>query len=236
MGGDLSCQEITLDQLRKQVPIPPAEILSRREVNGVCEVILGINGQYVPVYAGNDYVIAGEMFAKKQQITQSKIENLKAANFARIIPEIDQCVAIIYKPREVKQTVYMVTDPLCPFCHSVEGNLQAFAEKYHAEFKILLYSVHPPVGRRKSVEAVCRDLNLKEYIEGKWQQDNNVNQCPEGEDLIARTEGVIRQMGANGVPMFLFPNGQTIEGANIEELEKVLSANGPNPEKVALAK
>ena len=237
LAGDF-CQNVTLDQLNEQVPIPPATIISKREVNDMCEVILNINGQYVPVYAGKDYVIAGEMFENKQQVTQSKIDNLKAENFVRLMPEIDKCVSLTYKPEVVKQTVYMITDPVCPFCHSMENSLQAFAEKNHTEFKLILYSVHPPVGRQKSVEAVCRNLTAEQYVDGKWQEDNKTAQyqCQTGINKTFETEQLMAKLGINGVPMFLFPDGQTVQGADITALEKVLSAKDSKPEKTALEK
>ena len=50
------CMGISIRKLRQQVPIPPATILSKKAVAGMCEVILDIRGQYVPVYAGPDSV------------------------------------------------------------------------------------------------------------------------------------------------------------------------------------
>ncbi len=80
------CKDITLAGMQNHVPIPPATILSKQEINGICEVILDINGQYVPVYAGKNFVIAGEMFQDKKQITQTRLDGLRAQNFIRLKP------------------------------------------------------------------------------------------------------------------------------------------------------
>ena len=104
-GNTGACQGITIRKLRAQVPIPPAAILSKRRINGVCEVILDIRGQYVPLYAGTNYVIAGEMFQKKRQITQATITALQAKRFLSLKPAIEKCVAMVLRPKqEVKQT------------------------------------------------------------------------------------------------------------------------------------
>ena len=184
---DLACKDITLASMQKHVPIPPATILSQHEVNGICEVILDINGQYVPVYAGKNFIIAGEMFQDKKQITQSRIDALKAEDFVLLKPEIEKCVAFTFTPqKETKHIIYMITDPVCPFCHQAETQLKEFAETYSAQFKIILASVHPPVGRQKAIEAVCRKLSLDDYITGKWKDDDKTDQyqCLDGTSLI----------------------------------------------------
>jgi thiol:disulfide interchange protein DsbC len=222
-----ACKDITLAAMQTHVPIPPASILSKQEVNGVCEVILDINGQYVPVYAGKNFIIAGEMFQDKKQITQTRIDGLKAKNFLRLKPEIEKCTALTFKPKkEIKHTVYMITDPVCPFCHQAESQLKAFAEKNAVEFKIILASVHPPVGKQKAIEAVCRNLSLDDYIKGTWQEENKTSQyqCQKGLALIDASEKVVTQLGLDGVPVFFLENGQRIDGADMLALESALSS------------
>jgi len=223
---DEVCDTITLSSMQAHVPIPPATILSKRAVNGICEVILDINGQYVPVYAGKNYVIAGEMFQNKKQITQSRMDNLKAQNFIRMKPDIEKCVALSYTPKkDIRQKIYMITDPVCPFCHQAESQLKAFAEKNAVEFKIILASVHPPVGRQKAIEAVCRKLSLDDYISQPWRDENRTDQyqCREGIDLIDASEKLSAALGLEGVPVFFLENGQRIDGADMPALESALS-------------
>jgi thiol:disulfide interchange protein DsbC len=219
------CKDMTLAAMQTHVPIPPATILSKQEINGICEVILDINGQYVPVYAGKNFVIAGEMFQDKKQITQTRLDGLKAQKFIRLKPEIEKCIAMSCAPsKEAKQTVYMITDPVCPFCHQAESQLKDFAETHQVEFKIILASVHPPIGRQKAVEAVCRTLSLDNYINLNWQDENKTDQyqCQEGIDLINVSEKISAQLGINGVPVFFLENGQRIDGADMSALANAL--------------
>lgn len=220
------CKDITIAAMQEHVPIPPSTILSKQEVNGLCEVILDINGQYVPIYAGEDYVFAGEMFQNKKQITQTRLDDLKAQNFIRLKPDIENCIAMSCAPsKKAKQTVYMMTDPVCPFCHQAESRLKEFADTHAVEFKIILSSVHPPVGRQKAVEAVCRNLNLDEYINGAWQNENKTNQyqCKQGIELIGSSEKIVSQLGINGVPVFFLENGTRIDGADMTALASALA-------------
>lgn len=219
------CKDITLAAIQAHVPIPPATLLSKHEINGICEVILDINGQYVPVYVRKNFVIAGEMFQDKKQITQTRLDGLRAQDFIRLKPEIEKCIAMSCAPsKEAKQTVYMITDPVCPFCHQAESQLKDFAETQAVEFKIILASVHPPVGRQKAVEAVCRNLSLDNYISLNWQDENKTDQyqCQEGIDLISASEEISAQLGINGVPVFFLENGQRIDGADMSALANAL--------------
>jgi len=220
------CKEITLASMQAHVPIPPSKILSKHAVNGICEIILDINGQYVPVYAGKNYVIAGEMFQDKKQLTQTRLDDLKAENFIRLKPDIEKCIAMSYAPQiERKHRIYMISDPVCPFCHQAEAELKGFAETHGVEFKILFSSVHPPVGRQKAIEAVCRKLSLEEYISGTWMDENKTDQyqCREGIDLIAASEKIAAALGLDGVPVFFLENGHRIDGADMPALANALS-------------
>ncbi|OPL12127.1 MAG: hypothetical protein AVO38_03605 [delta proteobacterium ML8_D] len=225
MTSGRECRDITLSAMQQHVPIPPAAILSKNPVNGICEVILDINGQYVPIYAGKEFVIAGEMFQDRKQITQTRLDTLKAEKFMRLRSDIDACVAMSYTSAEkAKHTIYMITDPVCPFCHQAESQLKNFADTHDAEFKIILASVHPPVGRRKAIEAVCRNLSLDQYISGKWQAENKTDehQCGEGNDLISASEKIVADLGINGVPVFFLENGRRVDGADMDALAMLL--------------
>ena len=226
VGSTGACKDVSLMSLRAHVPIPPARIISKRTVNGLCEVILGIKGELVPVYVGKGYVIAGEMFQDRTQVTQAQLNRLKAERFLSLLPEVEKSVAFTLKPKgSVKHTVYIITDPVCPFCHRAESKLQEFADKYGVQFKLILYSVHLPVGRQKAVEAVCRKLDASSYLDGKWKQENATGkyQCKAGDDLIKRTERLVRKLGIRGVPMFYLSDGTLIQGANMPALARALS-------------
>lgn len=229
-GADESpdiCKDITLVSMQTHVPIPPATIVSKQPVNGICEVILDINGQYVPVYAGKNFIIAGEMFQDKKQITQTRLDDLKAENFLSLLPGIEKCIAMTCAPKgEIKHTIYMITDPACPFCHQAETFLEEFAETHGVEFKIMFFSVHPPVGRQKAIEAVCRKLTLEEYVDGAWMNKNTTeaDQCDEGKELITASEEITEALGLDGVPVFFLENGRRIDGADMQALEWALSS------------
>ena len=239
-GKPDACENITVQTLKSQVPLPPATILSRRDLNGVCEVILDIRGQMVPVYAGKNFVIAGEMYQARKQVTQNQLNRLKAKRFGSLKAEVEKCVAMTLKPKDkaVRRTVYMITDPVCPYCHRAEGRLEEFAQQYGAEFKMVFNSVHPPVGRQKAIEAVCRKLSATEYLKGTWKNENKTQQyqCAKGTELIKRSESLARKLGVRGVPVFFLENGESVVGANMPALARALSKEPGKSVKVSYAK
>ena len=219
------CKGITIETLRKHVPIPPAEIISMRPVHGLCEIILDINGEYTPVYATKNFVIAGEVFENRTQVTQNKISELKAKQFGKLKNEVEKVVAFSYKPsRKPEHTIYMFTDPVCPFCGRAESQIKQVADKFNAELKVIFFPVHIPVGRDKAIEAICRKLTLEQYLKKDWERENKTDhyQCERGKKIVNESSTLARKLGIRGVPTFFTGNGKKIVGANMRQLESVL--------------
>ena len=226
------CATITPDSITRHVPVSGA-IISKRNVNGICEVILKIRQEYVPVYVTPDFVIAGEMFQDKKQITKNIIDKLKEKNFILYRKPLDQCVSMKYTPQgDIKQTIYMITDPECPYCDRAAKKIKKIAGNYQAEVKIILHSVHGKAGRGKVIEAICRNLDFDQYTNKNWIKENKTNeyQCGAGTARLKQTEKIIKKLGITGVPVFYLGGGKKIVGANMPALIKAL-----NSEKLGVA-
>jgi len=227
-GGSL-CKEdnkTVLSFLNKHVPIPPARIVSKREVYGLCEIILQIRGEFVPVYATDQFVLAGEMFCNRHPVTQEKIRDIQAGLFISMRPELDKVVAMIYTPgsEKIQHTLYMFTDPLCPYCHLAEREIRDIARKHNAVLKVVFFPVHLPEGEEKAIEAVCRRLDFQAYIKDDWRKGKERQyQCEEGEKLVEKSIAVARKLGIRGVPTFYLDNGKRVTGANKGLIEKMFS-------------
>jgi len=228
LAGSNPCTGLDIPAIKKHVPLPPAKIISKRPIDNVCEIILSINGEMVPIYATQDYVIAGEMFKDHRQITVEELNKLKVKNFSQFKPEIEKNVFAVLKPAsgKPKKVVYMFTDPVCPYCHFAESQLINLANKYNAEFKLILFGVHGENSTKKAVEAICRHLTAKEYLKGDWRkEDAEKYQCKAGKEQYKNTILLAQKLGINGVPTFYTEDGQMIVGANIPKLTAVLSKN-----------
>jgi thiol:disulfide interchange protein DsbC len=220
------CDKVDMAWLRTHSPIPQGEIVSKNNMGSLCEIILQFGTEYVPVYAGDDFIIAGEMIKHRKQVTVAKIEALRADGFRKILPKLDSVVAISYKPqKKTNGKIYMITDPLCPYCNMATKNIVSLADKLGIEVKAVLYSVHGEKGEQKAVEAICKKMSLVQYGEEEWKTQPFLEdyRCKEGEVLIDETKEIIRETGITGVPVFITDTGQFVNGANMAAVEALLT-------------
>ena len=224
--GENPCKAVTPENITNHVPVS-GTIISKRNVNGICEVILKIRQEYVPVYVTPDFVIAGEMFQNKKQITKNMIDRLKEKDFFLYRKHLDQSVSMKYRPQgDIKQTIYMITDPECPHCDRAAKKIKIIANNYQAEVKIILHSVHGEAGRKKVIEAICRNLDFDQYTGKEWIKENKTNmyQCSAGSEKLTHTEEIIKKLEITGVPVFYLESGAKVIGADMPALIKGLNA------------
>ena len=232
-SGDV-CSGVSMDAILTGVGsrnwrsfLEGASIRSMRPVKGmeVCEAILKMpRGGYLACYVSSGKVIVGHLFVDGRNLSQARISELRKADFAAARPELDRVVAFTYTPEGKKRgEVYMITDPLCPFCHRAEAGIVEIAKEFNVELKVILYGVHGEAGDKRAIQAVCRHLSFDDYVKGDWKKRPfDEGQCEEGKTLIARARAVVGKLGIGGVPMFFLEDGGSVTGANLPELKKRL--------------
>jgi len=235
----MNCTNITKQSLLKlstnsslmQDFFKTSKIISRREINGFCEVIMQINSRFYPCYIGKNFVIFGKMFSNGRFVSQDIIQKVqiqqqkkRQREFLSKKEELDKVVAIVYKPsKTAKKIIYMFTDPLCPFCHKAEAKIKELVEKYNMILKVVFYSVHPPEGTKKAIEAICRKFNLDQYLSEEWRKKaKNFVQCKKGKNFLKKSSTLASAIGITGVPTFIYEDGSRIIGARMVELEDML--------------
>ena len=220
------CKAVDIDFMRRHLNIPQhTSIASKVPVNGLCQVILNIRGRYFTAYTSDDnFVILGKMYSNQAILDNTELSSLQKATFAKVRPELDKCVAINHKPRgNVENVVYMVTDPLCPYCNTATGKIKKFADNHNIEVKIAFFSVHGTAGDKKAVEAACRNFTLSEYMQDDWKKGNGEKyQCERGKALIKKSRPLARDLHIQGVPTFFLSDGTQVVGANMARFEKAL--------------
>lgn len=219
------CKNIDMGWLRTHSPIPSCSIASKVSVGSLCQLILKIGSEYVPVFAGDDFIIAGEMLQHRKQVTKERIDALKAEDYKKLVPDLPSVAAITYIPAEkTNRTIYMVSDPLCSYCAMAAKRIINLADTYDATIKTVLYSVHGTDGEQKVVEAVCRNFTLDQYSEDEWKAApfDESYRCEKGETLLEKTRELIGRSGISGVPAFIFDDGQFVTGADMTTVERLL--------------
>lgn len=225
-GGD-PCLHVDSEFLKSQLPIYQFEIISKRNLNGMCEVIVKMHNKLVPIYAGMNFAISGGMYQGRYKITEQILKKLYAEIFSKNIPVINKAVAFTYKPlKSGARTLYMFTDPLCPFCHESGLKVKKLADKYGIVLKTLLIAVRGKKSQEKCIEAVCRNFNISEYFSTKWRtiQTDGKYQCIKGKELLAIADKISDVLMVDGVPAFYLDDGTYISGSDLPVLEKLLNS------------
>lgn len=228
-AGDL-CDPITIETMKRHIPTPQAEIISKREVMGMCEVILKIGAENVPVYATDKFVLAGELFSEKKQITREtldKLEGLAAEEnkkiFYQIRPKLDAFAGITYTPKgKVKHRLYMFGSPLCGYCTKASREIQPILDETGTELVILLQGGGD--ARTKSIQAICSKVDLQGYNSRKWETAS-IDNCKSAEKKVDGASEVASQLHIRGVPTFFVDDGTMVIGANLPELKRILQQN-----------
>ncbi|HIQ48507.1 MAG TPA: DsbC family protein [Aquifex aeolicus] len=205
--------------LKKHVPVPSFRVESKREIYGLCEMIININNQLIPVYATKDFIISGEMFSYKKQITQEILEKVRKEITKRNLKKLEKLTYVSYKPQNVSdgKYFYFISDPDCPYCNRIKKKVKELASKEGWEIRLIWYPLpFHPYAKQKAISFLCENKTFEDYLEGNYGK----KQCDKGKEAIdknLRTLSFVR-----GTPTFIFPDGDVIVGANIKRLEQKL--------------
>ena len=211
------CEEVKLSD---HAPIPPYKVESKREVFGLCEMILNIGGQLVPVYATKDFIISGEMFSHRKQVTQRQLELVRSRVIKENLAKIETLRYVSYKPEGVKEGryFYFISDPECPYCQRVKGKVKELADKYGWEVRVIWYPLPFHKGAKpKAIAHYCENRSYEDYL----RDDYGKKQCEEGKKAVEKNLRVLRSF-VRGTPTFIFPDGKVVVGADVKRLEEVM--------------
>lgn len=217
------CNNWTSETISEHKKYDSAVILSKRPVNGLCEVLLHTKGGKVSVYAGRSFVLEGEMFSKETNLTKEGFSLLTSRTFLTLRQDVDQAVGLTYSPAgEINQTLYMFLSPDCPHCHAALERLLPILDETRTELKVLLIAIGKDWS--KAICAICLDLDLVEYLLEDWPSRPVCKNpsCPQGEAILKKTLVIARKLDINTVPTFFTQEGIRFAGSNIEAIESYL--------------
>ncbi len=229
-----ACAGVTMETVKKHIPkFPPAEIASKVEVEGLCQLIVKAGGKYYPLYVGKNFVIIGELFREGKDVTRDIFSKVRARQmalikkeFKNLIPQIENLVVMTYKPSSTaKRTLYMFTDPVCPYCAKAEKQIKQIVKDSNVILKVLFYPVHRPNGWDLASVAICKGLSLDTYLAKAWEKTAKPEKekCDKGENVLKKTDLIAQKLNINGVPTFILDNGERVPGADMEALKKLLA-------------
>lgn len=224
--ADDTCSHVDQEFIQSHIQIRKFEILSKKTVKDLCEVIIKMSGRLIPVYCGKDYIVSGNLYSKGIILSQEAVNKIYSDNIFYHIVQIKQAVAFNYIPEKINgKEIYMITDPLCRFCNEAVSKIKPLADKFGTVVNFIVISYNGKRGKAKSIEAVCRNFGLSEYSLEQWKKNDDFNkyQCEKGKEKISRAESISEILGIDAVPAFFLNDGSFMSGADLNNLENLLS-------------
>jgi thiol:disulfide interchange protein DsbC len=220
-----ACKGVDEAYISKHMPLPVFTITAKKDMRGLCEVVIKIDDDLLPIYAQKDkeILIAGDMFYNKKHLTRESLDNQHAAAFRQATADINAAVAFSYKPEDKPKDsadfIYFFTDPDCSYCEQAKGPLRKWADEQKVEIRVILFPLpmHPG-SKAKAVSAICSNITYEAYLNNKFGSEA----CSAGEQKVSKALVLGQGLGIGGTPTFVGPTGKTAVGFDPAELKGIL--------------
>lgn len=215
------CNGATEETIRKHIPVSRLEVMSMRPMEGACEVIADVDGDYLPFYIFQGFVIAGDMFRDRKHVTEDGIRSVYERRMSVLAKELETLTAFTYKPSRASEgrIIYMLTDPDCAYCEEAKKEAKDLADGMGIELRVVFYPLpRHPEAKKKAEAAICSKIGYAEYLEGRYGQGS----CEEGVKKTEKMLSLAARYGLTGTPMFINPSGKYLVGFDKEDLKRLI--------------
>lgn len=217
------CEQVSLESISRHKSFPSPVILAKRPVGGLCEVMMQTGGKKVPVYAGKDFIIVGEMIREKKSVTVEGFMQVISKTFFSLRDDLDRSIAIRYVPRNgIRHTLYMFASPGCPNCEEALLELRPGLDETQTELRMLL--VAQGSSQALAIKALCRPMDLDAYLAGEWMRSpvNSQDKCEKGREALKRSADLADKLGITNVPTFISEQGIIMISPQVKQVIQYL--------------
>jgi len=234
------CTHVDMEWISRQAPLPPeAKIVYKKEQGALCEVVLAVDGDLIPLYAGQDFLVVGNLFRDKQFVTRETLESLadiaqkertkadekkilegkkRQAFFQQNLSTLDDLTLFSFKPGKADKFLYMVTDPDCAHCKQLMPELEILALENQFEIKVILFPMLGPKSHGMAAQAICGKVSYEAY--GKIQFEEDASGCSQADVLLKKTMDFFSQANLSFVPVVISGDGcWVVEGNDIPRVK-----------------
>lgn len=205
--------------LKEHLPFIPQNlrIVSKREVGSFCEFIVKDRQGEIPVYLNKDMAIVGSVFVKGRNLTAESLLEVRQRVLKEVLPKLDDVVAT--KHGRSEKTLYMISDPDCPYCESSKRKVYELAMQKGWSVALIWYPLpHNQKGREKAQSFICEKRTWNDYLNGAYGN----TKCEEGRRKIETGIELLNELSIGGTPTFILSTGQMVHGANMRALEEAM--------------
>jgi len=199
---DIEKLRLTLAKIMPQVV--PSQI-SQSPVTGMYEVIVGAQVVYMSVDA--KFMIEGDLInlATNENVSEGAKSAIRLAGMNKIGEEN----MIVYAPKEIKETITVITDIDCGYCRLLHSEIPNYLENNIA----VRYIFKPVLGGEKDMEKTisvwCSDDQKSALDIAKAGGDVKRKVCKNPIDEHLK---FAYQSGARGTPAIILEDGQLVAG------------------------
>ena len=119
--------------------------------------------------------------------------------------------AIVSEKGNPNNTLFVFTDPRCPYCKKLEAELVKLADVRIYTFLTPLTSLHPDA-KELSARIWC-SKNQAEALEDVMLKDRELEVPAQCVTPLTQNEKLMAELGIKGTPTLFFENGERITGA-----------------------
>ncbi|MGZ8257175.1 MAG: DsbC family protein [Gallionella sp.] len=207
--------------LKMNYPSTQIDSVRATSISGIYEVVMGKNIGYTN--AEGRYFLFGHLFDMRtqQDLTQTVLDKLNTIKFADL--PLKDAVKTIHGKGE--RVVAVFSDPDCPYCKKLEGELAALKNVTLYTFLMPLEGLHPQAVAKAKAIWCSKNPNATMHnymVEGIQPSDKTDCSNP-----IERNILLGQKLNINGTPTLVFANGSVVPGAaSVAQIEQQLDDKG----------
>jgi len=171
-----------------------------------------------------DFALFGNLIDLKSRtnLTEKRQQELSVVDFAQL--PLDKAIVKVKGNGARKLAVF--TDPDCPYCQRLEGELAKVTDVTVYIFLLPIPQLHPNAPR-KARAVWCAPDRVKAWDELMLERKEPPAATAECTDPITEIAKLADQLNITGTPGLVFANGRLVPGAiSAQQIEQYLQAPG----------
>jgi len=193
-------------KLQKMYPKTKFNQVNKTPIPGITEVVMGNNIAYVE--PDGRYFLFGKLYDMQAQVdmTTSRMEEIQKVDMSRL----DKSLAFKRVRGDGSRTMYLFSDPDCPYCTRLEKSLVELDNVTIYTFMMPLKSMHPEA-HGKSVSVWCAKDKVAAWND--MMLNNKAPAAAQCDHPIDKVVELAASMGVNGTPTMFTEDGRKMAGA-----------------------
>lgn len=247
------CDHVTLAWLQTQLPVPKdAKLVFKKEQGVLCEAVLSFEGGLAPVYAGKDFIVAGQLYKngvsitrltmsslsdladaerKKAKEKEAKAVEMRKSFFKTHTADLADLVSLSFAPGgSSDKFLYVISDPACSHCKALLDGLEEVAAETGLTLKLIIYPILGEKSKTMTAHVICKHLGYGAY---KTLKKNDATKgCEKANQRINNTLDLFKKADIFFVPLVVAQDGSwVVEGNDICSVREHLGLDPGTGEK-----